>query len=129
MKGSSKHKTIATRTASPSGALTATNRPRRRPRKKPRSPSPSSSSSLSPSPSASVPAPPAAASAPVKRRRPRQENETRQDDVFAIKDIVDEKLIKGKRFFKIDWADNPTTGESFESTWVRTLAKLSPVRS
>lgn len=63
---------------------------------------------------------------PVKRRKPCKENETHQDNVFAIKDIIDEKLINGKRFFKIDWADDSTTGESFEPTWVKILALLSP---
>lgn len=108
MKGSSKHKTIATRSASASIITTPTHHTRRRLRKKPRPSSPS----LSPSPS------PVAAPAPFKRRKSPPKNETLQNDVFAIKDIIDEKLVNGQRFFKIDWADNPITGETFEPTWV-----------
>lgn len=57
--------------------------------------------------------------ATVRRRTLR--DEARHDSVFAIKDIVDEKVVNGTRFYKIDWADHPTTGESFEPTWVRKL--------
>lgn len=67
---------------------------RARPRKKPQSPSP----------------PPAA----TKRRK----HDTPQADFFAIKDIIDEKFIGGKRHYKIDWEDNSSTGASFEPTWV-----------
>lgn len=56
---------------------------------------------------------------PARKRKLR--DEARHDSVFAIKDIVGEKVVDGKRFYKIDWADHPTTGESFEPTWVRCL--------
>lgn len=48
----------------------------------------------------------------------RHANKTRRDHVFAIKDIIDEKVVDGQRFYKIDWADDSVTGESFEPTWV-----------
>lgn len=57
--------------------------------------------------------------APPKRPgRPKLRHDTRQDNVFAIKDIIDEKFIHGKRHYKIDWQDDPNTGESFSPTWV-----------
>ncbi|KAK7711004.1 hypothetical protein SLS63_012841 [Diaporthe eres] len=49
--------------------------------------------------------------------RPELRHDTRQDNVFAIKDIIDEKFIHGKRHYKIDWQDDPNTGESFSPTW------------
>lgn len=51
-------------------------------------------------------------------KRPELRHGTRQDNVFAIKDIIDEKFIHGKRHYKIDWQDDPITGESFSPTWV-----------
>lgn len=66
-----------------------------------------------PSRSSSPPSP-----APAKRRKLRHENETPREHVFAIKDIIDEKTANGKRFYKIDWADDPRTGQTFEPTWV-----------
>lgn len=86
-----------------------TKRGRGRPRKTP-----------APLPSASPSQSPATDPAPVKRRKLRQPATPSQDNVFAIKDIVDEKFVDGKHFFKIDWEDNPATGESFEPTWVST---------
>lgn len=62
---------------------------------------------------------------PVPAKRRKQRHEPSSDDaVFAIKDIIDEKFVKGKRWYKIDWADNETTGESFEPTWVRRVLSL-----
>lgn len=54
----------------------------------------------------------------ISEKRPKLRHDTRQDNVFAIKDIVDEKFIHGKRHYKIDWQDDPNTGESFSPTWV-----------
>lgn len=51
-------------------------------------------------------------------KRPKPRHDTCQDDVFAIKDIIDEKFIHGKRHYRIDWQDDPNTGESFSPTWV-----------
>lgn len=55
---------------------------------------------------------------PPTPKRPKLRHDTRQDNVFAIKDIIDEKFIHGKRHYKIDWQDDPNTGESFSPTWV-----------
>lgn len=62
--------------------------------------------------SASSPAP-----VPVKKRKTR--HATQQTELFAIKDIVDEKFVGSKRFYKIDWENNSVTGESYQPTWVR----------
>ncbi|PSS02475.1 hypothetical protein BD289DRAFT_478850 [Coniella lustricola] len=72
-----------------------TRRLRGRPRKRPRS-SHSASSQSSP---------------------PRVRDDTPQDDVYAIKDIIDEKTVDGQRFYRIDWADDPRTGQVYEPTW------------
>lgn len=52
------------------------------------------------------------------------------EDLYAIKDIVDEKLVRGNLlYYKVDWADNPTTGERYDPTWViisDTLASSFP---
>jgi hypothetical protein len=37
---------------------------------------------------------------------------------YAIRDIVAEERRKGKIYYKIDWEDDPRTGESYEPTWV-----------
>lgn len=52
------------------------------------------------------------------KKRPKLRHDIRQDNIFAIKDIIDEKFIRGKRHYKIDWQDDPTTGEPFSPTWV-----------
>lgn len=78
-------------------------RGRQRQRQRTKVPS-SASSSSSPAP------------APSKKRKTR--HATQHTDFFAIKDIVAEKFVDGKRFFKIDWEDNPVTGEPYEPTWV-----------
>lgn len=56
--------------------------------------------------------------APVKRRKLQRAGSALQDNVFAIKDIIDEKSVRDKLFFRIDWEDNPVTGETYEPTWV-----------
>lgn len=58
------------------------------------------------------------AASPRRPGRPKLRHDTCQDNVFAIKDIIDEKFIHGKRHYKIDWQDDPNTGESFSPTWV-----------
>lgn len=53
------------------------------------------------------------------RKRRKSHNATNpNDNLFAIKDIIDEKIVDGKRYYQIDWADNPTTGQSYSPTWV-----------
>lgn len=65
---------------------------------------------------------------PGRPGRPKLRHDIRQDNVFAIKDIIDEKHIHGRRHYKIDWQDDPNTGESFSPTWVCQLFphKLKP---
>jgi len=43
---------------------------------------------------------------------------TPTDKLYQLKDIVAEKIQGGKTFYKIDWEDDPDTGEVFEKTWV-----------
>ncbi|KAK4143808.1 uncharacterized protein C8A04DRAFT_28595 [Dichotomopilus funicola] len=38
-------------------------------------------------------------------------------DFYEIRDIIDERVLKGQLQYKIDWADNPTTGHSYAPTW------------
>ncbi|KAK4042873.1 hypothetical protein C8A01DRAFT_13508 [Parachaetomium inaequale] len=53
-----------------------------------------------------------------KRRRPVATREpTPEEEIFEVRDILDEKLVKGKLLYKVDWADNPTTGERYDPTW------------
>lgn len=62
------------------------------------------------------------AASPKRPGRPKLRHDTRQDNVFAIKDIIDEKFIHGKLHYKIDWQDDPNTGGSFSPTWVCQLS-------
>ncbi|KAK4127661.1 hypothetical protein N657DRAFT_653819 [Parathielavia appendiculata] len=39
------------------------------------------------------------------------------DALFEIRDILDEKFVKGKLYYQVDWADNPSTGEQYDPTW------------
>ncbi|KAG8158810.1 hypothetical protein KVR01_011253 [Diaporthe batatas] len=59
----------------------------------------------------------AKAQCPQTPKRPRPRHEILQDDVFAIKDIIDEKFIRGRLHYRIDWEDDPRTGGSFLPTW------------
>ncbi|KAL2178902.1 uncharacterized protein P884DRAFT_195564 [Thermothelomyces heterothallicus CBS 202.75] len=58
-----------------------------------------------------------------KRRRraaaPRSatREQTPDDALYEIRDILDEKLVKGRLLYKVDWADNPATGERYDPTW------------
>jgi hypothetical protein len=66
---------------------------------------------------------PAAKPTKPKRRKPAAPKpKTREpspdEDLYAIRDIVGEKFVKGKLLYKVDWADNPTTGERYDPTWV-----------
>ncbi|KAK4137637.1 hypothetical protein BT67DRAFT_460186 [Trichocladium antarcticum] len=56
---------------------------------------------------------------PRKSAKPRPiAREPTPDEVFyQIRDVVDEKRVRGKLFYKVDWADNPTTGERYNPTW------------
>ncbi|KAL2152033.1 hypothetical protein VTH82DRAFT_5217 [Thermothelomyces myriococcoides] len=57
-----------------------------------------------------------------KRRRraaPRlaAREQTADDEFYEIRDILDEKLVNGRLLYKVDWADNPATGERYDPTW------------
>jgi hypothetical protein len=42
-----------------------------------------------------------------------------QEKLWLIKDIIDEKVERGRLWYKVDWEDDIQTGESFAPTWVR----------
>ncbi|KAL2118930.1 hypothetical protein VTJ04DRAFT_5889 [Mycothermus thermophilus] len=52
-----------------------------------------------------------AAAAQQKRRKAKSEV------LYEVRDIIDEKVEKGKVFYLVDWADDPVTGEKFDPTW------------
>jgi hypothetical protein len=62
---------------------------------------------------------------PTKQKRRKsaatREPTPEEEDIFEVRDILDEKLVKGKLLYKVDWADNPTTGERYDPTWVMLL--------
>ncbi len=58
----------------------------------------------------------------TKQRRRQEVDEPEQ--YFAAKSILDEKLEGGKLRFLVDWEDNPTTGETYDPTWVRDSTKV-----
>lgn len=67
---------------------------------------------------------PAPKPAKPKRRksaasRPATREPTPDEALYEIRDIIDEKHVKGRLLYKVDWADNPTTGEKYDPTWVR----------
>lgn len=43
-------------------------------------------------------------------------------DWFSIRDIIQEKIHKGKLYYLIDWEDDVRTGDPYEPSWVRSLA-------
>lgn len=64
-----------------------------------------------------------AKSSKPKRRKPARAKPTSRpanpDETFyEIRGIVDEKYVGGKLLYKVDWVDNPTTGERYDPTWV-----------
>ncbi|KAL2197601.1 hypothetical protein P885DRAFT_35171 [Corynascus similis CBS 632.67] len=57
-----------------------------------------------------------------KRRRPvaprsATREPTPDEALYEIRDILDEKFVRGRLLYKVDWADNPATGEQYEPTW------------
>jgi hypothetical protein len=64
---------------------------------------------------------PSAKSTKPKRRKPAAANPTAREPtseavLYEIRDIIDEKYVKGKLLYKVDWADDPTTGEQYDPT-------------
>lgn len=43
-------------------------------------------------------------------------------DWFSIRDIIQEKIHKGKLYYLVDWEDDVRTGDPYEPSWVRSLA-------
>jgi hypothetical protein len=43
---------------------------------------------------------------------------TPEEGLYEVRDILDEKFAKGILLYKVDWADNPITGERYQPTWV-----------
>ncbi len=70
----------------------------------------------------------AAASKPPKPTKPKRpkpaasrqstREPTPDEEFYAIRDILDERRIDGILQYRVDWADNPTTGERYDPTWV-----------
>ncbi|KAK3377755.1 hypothetical protein B0H63DRAFT_224905 [Podospora didyma] len=52
-----------------------------------------------------------------KRRKRAPVPKQTTDVLFLIRGIIDEKTVKGRLLYKIDWEDNPTSGEHYEPTW------------
>lgn len=51
------------------------------------------------------------------RRKSKQKPKV-EDELYAIKDIIDEKYERGRVWYRIDWEDDPNTGEQFDPSWV-----------
>ncbi|KAK3308618.1 uncharacterized protein B0T15DRAFT_112991 [Chaetomium strumarium] len=58
---------------------------------------------------------PSRASKSTKSKR--RKSAARESPVYEVRDIIDEKVFKGKLHYKIDWADNPITGEPYPPSW------------
>lgn len=43
---------------------------------------------------------------------------SQEGEWYAIKDIVDEKLVRGVRHYLIDWCNDPVSGKVYETSWV-----------
>lgn len=54
------------------------------------------------------------------RKKPQKKKaEADSEEYFALRDgIVNEKTVKGKLFYLVDWEDHPVTGESYAQSWV-----------
>ncbi|KAL2266565.1 hypothetical protein VTJ83DRAFT_5917 [Remersonia thermophila] len=51
------------------------------------------------------------------KRKTRDPTPLQDDVLYAIRDIIDEKFDDGKLYYRVDWADDPVTGQSFDPTW------------
>lgn len=67
----------------------------------------------------------AAAKSNRSKRRKQAEPAPADEDFYEIRDIVGEKRVKGKLLYKVDWADNPITGQRYDPSWVCTC-RLNP---
>ncbi|CAG9999711.1 unnamed protein product [Clonostachys byssicola] len=57
-------------------------------------------------------------STPVISAPPADDNEE-ESGWYVIKDIIDERRVRGKVEYLIDWEDNPKTGKSYDPTWAK----------
>lgn len=71
--------------------------------------------------------PPTSKSTKSKRRKLAAPVALDQDVLYEIRDILEEKRVKGKLLYKVDWADHPTTGERYDPTWVRASFSIPPL--
>ncbi|KAL1903173.1 hypothetical protein Sste5346_000458 [Sporothrix stenoceras] len=44
--------------------------------------------------------------------------DSQEGEWYAIKDIVDEKLVRGVRHYLIDWCNDPVSGKVYEKSWI-----------
>ena len=44
--------------------------------------------------------------------------ESQEGEWYAIKDIVEEKIERGVRYYLIDWCNDAVTGKSYDKSWV-----------
>lgn len=57
-------------------------------------------------------------SKPVISAAPPADDDEEESGWYVIKDIIDERRVRGKVEYLIDWEDNPDTGKSYDPTWV-----------
>lgn len=50
-----------------------------------------------------------------------------EDEWYSIREIKDEKTVKGIIYYLVDWEDNSQTGEHYSPTWVRILGAIASV--
>ncbi|KXX81336.1 Citron Rho-interacting kinase [Madurella mycetomatis] len=51
------------------------------------------------------------------RAKPTVRGSTPDGSFYEIRGIIDEKFVGGKLLYKVDWVENPTTGERYDPTW------------
>ncbi|KAK4156466.1 hypothetical protein C8A00DRAFT_12578 [Chaetomidium leptoderma] len=49
--------------------------------------------------------------------KPTPREPTPDEALYDIRDILEEKHESGRLLYRVDWADNPTTGEEYDPTW------------
>lgn len=57
---------------------------------------------------------------PKQRRRPKKSKSRppQEPEWYAIKRILDQKLVNGRLTYLVDWEDNHNTGEAYPPSWV-----------
>jgi hypothetical protein len=59
-----------------------------------------------------------------RRRKPAKTKPARpviadpDEELYEIRGILEEKYDGSRLLYKVDWADNPTTGERYDPSWV-----------